>query len=105
MWLLSSTVFYTSLAVVSYTYVGYPLLMSTLARVRPRTPITADIEPTVTVILAARNEAAHLRAKIENLLELDYPAHKKEIIVVSDGSTDETDEIVASFADRGVILE
>ena len=105
MWLVASAVYWSSLAVIGYTYAGYPLLVYGLSRLRPRAARSADIEPTVSVVLAAHNESAHLRAKIAGLLALDYPADKLEIIVVSDGSTDDTDEIVGSFADRGVILE
>jgi biofilm PGA synthesis N-glycosyltransferase PgaC len=105
MWLATSAVFYSSLAVVAWTYAGYPMLVYGLARLRPRIPRTAEIEPTLSVVLAVRDERAHLAAKLENLLALDYPAGRREIIVVSDGSTDGTEELVASFADRGVILE
>ncbi|MGE5185285.1 MAG: glycosyltransferase family 2 protein [Acidobacteriota bacterium] len=100
MWL-----FYSSLAVLAYTYIGYPLLVFGLARLRPRIPRAADIEPTVSIVVAARDEAAHLRGKLASLLAQDYPADKLQIIVVSDGSTDATDAIVRSFADRGVVLE
>lgn len=105
MWLVSSAVYWSSLAVIGYTYAGYPLLVYGLSRLRPRRARSADIEPTVSVVLAAHNESAHLHGKIAGLLALDYPADKLEIIVVSDGSTDETDEIVRSYEDRGVILE
>ncbi|MGN6105230.1 MAG: glycosyltransferase family 2 protein [Kofleriaceae bacterium] len=105
MWLASTAVFWSSLAIVGYTYAGYPLLVYGLSRLRPRAPRKADIEPTVTVVMAAHNESVHLRGKLADLLSIDYPADKYQIIVVSDGSSDGTDEIVASFADRGVILE
>jgi len=105
MWLASSAVYWSSVAVIGYTYIGYPLLVYGLSRLRPRRTRAANIEPTVSVVLAAHNERAHLHAKLAGLLAMDYPADKREIIVVSDGSTDGTDEIVASFADRGVILE
>lgn len=105
MWLVSSAVYWSSLATLAYTYAGYPLLVYGVSRLRPRVPRSADIEPTVSVVLAARNERAHLADKLAGLLALEYPADKREIIIVSDGSTDGTDEIVRSFADRGVILE
>ncbi len=105
MWLVSSALYWSSLGVLAYTYVGYPLLVCGLSRLRSRAVRTADIEPRVSIVLAARDEGAHLRDKLEGLLALDYPADRREIIVVSDGSTDGTDEVVAAFADRGVILE
>jgi len=104
MWLVSSAVYWSSLAVLGYTYAGYPLLVFGWSRLRPRRRRDAEIEPTVSIVLAAHDESAHIRAKLDCLLALDYPAHKRQIIVVSDGSTDGTDEIVASFADRGVVL-
>ena len=102
---MSSAIYGVSLSILAYTYAGYPLLVYGLARLRSRPHRTAAIEPTVSVVLAAHDEVAHLRAKLEDLLALDYPPAKRELIVVSDGSTDGTDELVASFADRGVILE
>jgi cellulose synthase/poly-beta-1,6-N-acetylglucosamine synthase-like glycosyltransferase len=105
MWLVSSAVYWSSLGVLAYTYAGYPLLVYGLSRLRSRASRAGDIEPRVSIVLAAHDERAHLRAKLECLLALDYPADRLEIIVVSDGSTDGTDEIAAAFADRGVILE
>jgi len=63
-----------------------------------------DYEPSVTILIAAYNEARHIQATIENKLALDYPKVKLEIIVISDGSEDGTDEIVKGFASRGVRL-
>jgi cellulose synthase/poly-beta-1,6-N-acetylglucosamine synthase-like glycosyltransferase len=104
MWLVPSVVYWSSLAVVGYTYVGYPLLIEALARLRSRPVRAGAAEPSVSVVLAAYNEEAHIARKLENLLSLDYPRDKLQIIVVSDGSTDRTDEIVAGFAPRGVQL-
>lgn len=105
MWLVSSASYWSSMGVLAYTYVGYPMLVYGLACLRSRRARTADIEPRVSIVLAARDESAHLREKLEGLLALDYPADRREIIVVSDGSTDGTDEIATAFADRGVLLE
>jgi cellulose synthase/poly-beta-1,6-N-acetylglucosamine synthase-like glycosyltransferase len=58
----------------------------------------SPIEPSVSVLLAVRNEAANLPAKLANLRELEYPAEKIEVVVVSDGSTDETEEILSAHA-------
>src|SRR5688572_3708365 len=68
------------------------------AAVRPRTVRTASIEPHVSIVVCAYNEAARIAARIENLLELDYPADRLEILVGSDGSTDETVAIAQSYA-------
>ena len=63
-----------------------------------------DITPTVTLLIAAHNEARAIGAKLDNALALDYPADRLEIVVASDGSDDETEAIVATFAERGVRL-
>lgn len=105
MWILSSLTYWSSLGVVAYTYAGYPALVMTLSKIRPKPVKASFFEPSVSVVLAAHNEQASIQAKLENLLSLDYPKEKLEIIVVSDGSTDETDSIVRSYSDRGVVLE
>jgi poly-beta-1,6-N-acetyl-D-glucosamine synthase len=104
-WITSSILYWSSLGLVGYTYAGYPLAIHLLARARPRPARSAPIEPTVTVVLAAHDEVGRIGAKLENLLDLDYPAEKLQIVVVSDGSTDGTDAVVARYADRGVLLE
>ncbi len=60
--------------------------------------------PKVTILISAYNEEKHIGATIENKLSLDYPRDRIEIIVISDGSGDRTEEIVSSFQDRGVRL-
>src|SRR5437867_1517122 len=54
--------------------------------------------PCVSIVIAARNEGTRLAARIDNLLSLDFPANKRQIIVVSDGSTDQTVEVLARYA-------
>jgi cellulose synthase/poly-beta-1,6-N-acetylglucosamine synthase-like glycosyltransferase len=102
--LLAKAIFWLGAAALLYTYLGYPLLLVVLRRVRPRPVRRAAFEPRVTVVIAAYNEERDLAAKLENTLALDYPADKLEILVTSDGSTDRTDEIARSFAPRGVRL-
>ena len=96
--------FGTALVFLAYTYVGYPLLTAVLARVASRPVRQGAIEPTVSFLIAAHNEEKDIAWKIEETLALDYPADRREVIVVSDGSTDRTDAIVESYADRGVKL-
>ncbi|MGA3009620.1 MAG: glycosyltransferase family 2 protein [Terracidiphilus sp.] len=86
-------VFWLSMIGILYTYVGYPVLMWMLARLRPRPWIASPISPSVSVVLAVHNGAALLPGKIEHLLNLDYRGIK-EIIIVSDGSTDGTAELL-----------
>ena len=87
-----------SAALCAYIVLGYPLLLirgkwSTAPRVRK----DMGFQPTVSVIMAVHNGAAHLRAKLEILAALDYPPDRVQIIVVSDGSTDETESIAERF--------
>lgn len=97
-------IFWIAVAAVAYTYAGYPLLLMLISRFRSKPVERRDIEPSVTVIIAAYNEERDLAQKLENTLALDYPKSKLEIIVTSDCSTDRTDEIVRSFEPRGVRL-
>lgn len=86
-------IFWLSLAGVLYTYLGYPVLMWMLARLRPRPWRIAPITPSVSVVLAVHNGMLLLPHRIQHLIDLDYP-NIKEIIIVSDGSTDGTAELL-----------
>lgn len=96
--------FWLSALAVTWTYLGYPLFIRWLARRRPRPHLQAPLEPTVTFIIPALNEEAVIAAKLENLLSLDYPPALREIIVIADGSTDRTVELVQAYAERGIQL-
>lgn len=91
------------LAVVAVT-VGYPVFLALSGPLVRRRRRLDAAEPTVSLIVSAYNEEAVIARRLENALELDYPPGRLEIVVASDGSTDRTDEIVRSFADRGVLL-
>jgi cellulose synthase/poly-beta-1,6-N-acetylglucosamine synthase-like glycosyltransferase len=90
-------------ALMAYILIGYPLLLA-LARGRAAAPIRKDdgYRTSVSVILAVHNGAAFIGQKIESILALDYPRELMEILIVSDGSTDDTEAIVERFAARGV---
>jgi biofilm PGA synthesis N-glycosyltransferase PgaC len=92
--------FWSAFIVIAYVYAGYPVLLAAWARVASRPVRSAPATPAVSIVLAARNEAAALEARIQNLRALDYPADKVQIVVVSDGSTDRTPEILRVHADR-----
>src|SRR5262245_13984390 len=98
---LSSLLFWFSLGMIVYTYAGYPVLIYVLARTRRQQTairVTGDSDlPEITIIIAAYNEARFIEQKIINTLEADYPADKKKIFVVTDGSTDDTPAIVRTF--------
>lgn len=104
---IAAVVFWGSLALMVYTQFGYAVLVALVGAVRRPRPAPADAalyRPPVTLIVPAYNEQRVIRAKLENALQLDYPPGQLEIIVTSDGSTDETDGIAREFADRGVRL-
>jgi cellulose synthase/poly-beta-1,6-N-acetylglucosamine synthase-like glycosyltransferase len=102
--MIASIILIASVALIAFTYVGYPALVYALSRAFGRRVKAAEITPKISVIIAAYNEERDIARKIEETLALDYPGEKLEIIVASDCSTDRTDEIVKGFADRGVIL-
>jgi cellulose synthase/poly-beta-1,6-N-acetylglucosamine synthase-like glycosyltransferase len=100
----AAILFWTAVFLLVYTYVGYGALAWVWARVRPRSVRAAAIQPSVTVVVAAFNEAGRVAARIENLLALDYPRDRLEIVIASDGSTDNTVEIARTFG-PGVRVE
>ncbi|MET0398405.1 MAG: glycosyltransferase family 2 protein [Longimicrobiaceae bacterium] len=104
--LIAWTLIAIPLLVTAYAYAGYPLLLAVLARRRGRPPAPpAPAEwPRVSISLPAYNEEAQIGGAIESLLALDYPADRRQILVVSDASSDGTDDIVRQYADRGVEL-
>lgn len=97
-------VFWSAILFLAYTLAGYPLFLWLLSRGRNRVHIRAPIQPTVSIIIAAHNEGSTIRGKIVNCLQLAYPGDTYEVIVASDGSTDDSVAIVRSFADKGVKL-
>src|SRR5581483_9484769 len=114
-------VFWASALLIGYVYVGYPALLVVWARVRRtmnrrarQRSRPADVDysdgpapklPRISIVIAARNEAARLAGRLENLLALHYPADLRQIIVVSDGSTDRTRDVVSQFAGAVQLLE
>lgn len=102
-------VFWTSAFVIIYCYLGYPILLAAWARLASRPVAKGPIDgtrewPSISIILAARNEAARLPARITNLLELNYSG-RREIIVVSDGSTDGTVDVLGHFGRNVRVLD
>ncbi|MCU1240404.1 MAG: glycosyltransferase, CESA-like subfamily [Candidatus Acidoferrum typicum] len=98
------TIFWASIGILTYTYLGYPLLLAVISRLISRRSPEPGYTPSLSVLIAAYNEEVGIRAKIERTLALDYPRQKLEILVLSDGSTDRTDEIVKSISDPRVRL-
>ena len=89
-----------------YAFLGYPAILrlaGALRRERPSYPLPSDW-PTISITLPVYNGEDVIGATLERILELDYPPDKRQILVVSDGSTDRSEAIVRGFADRGVEL-
>ncbi|HZH81299.1 MAG TPA: glycosyltransferase [Gemmatimonadales bacterium] len=96
-----------TLALPLYSYLGYPALLRLLGSTRPSAPTRpthASDLPVVSIVIPVYNEAAVIAETLEAILRLDYPADRRQIVVVSDASTDGSDDIVARFANRGVEL-
>ena len=90
---------------VLYAYLGYPLIVRLLGATRPSPdPAEPETWPRISFSLPAFNEEAEIARTLDSLLAIDYPPDRRQILVVSDASTDRTDEIVRSYADRGVLL-
>jgi cellulose synthase/poly-beta-1,6-N-acetylglucosamine synthase-like glycosyltransferase len=98
--LAAKVVFWASALAVLYVYAGYPALVWIASRAfgRTRKAYPQGLVPSVSIIIAAHNEEEVIRERIENLLQLDYPVDRLEILIASDGSTDRTAAIVQEFS-------
>jgi poly-beta-1,6-N-acetyl-D-glucosamine synthase len=95
-------VFWIAAALIGYSYLGYPAWLWLRSRWSPRPVRRGFVEstaaPAVSAVMVVRNEEAVIARKLENLLTLDYPQAKLDVIVVSDGSSDRTPAILADYA-------
>ena len=93
-------------ALVGYTYLVYPALLRLLAlgRPSPTPPSHPDPWPPITITVPVYNEVSQIRDTLESLLRIDYPADRRQILIVSDESSDGTDEVVREYANRGIQL-
>lgn len=98
--------FWLAFLLIVYVYLGYPVILWSLNRIKGKIAIIQrrDYQPTVSLVISAYNEEKIIAKKIENALESDYPRDKLEIIVAANGCTDRTEEIVKKYANAGVIL-
>jgi biofilm PGA synthesis N-glycosyltransferase PgaC len=94
--------FWFSIFVIFYAYLLYPIWLFLRARLYPRPVHSNPIFPKVSIVLAVRNEGKHLEEKLHNLQKLDYPAELVDTLVVSDGSTDQTNDILSNLSDSRV---
>jgi cellulose synthase/poly-beta-1,6-N-acetylglucosamine synthase-like glycosyltransferase len=97
--------FYLSLALILYTYMLFPLLLIVRGIFLPK-PHQQDprFRPNVSMIVAAYNEEKSIEEKLQNIKALDYPKDKLEVLIASDGSSDNTNAIVQSYADEQIKL-
>lgn len=86
-----------AVAGIGYAYVGYPFLLWVLSHFTPRSETVRSTHFPITLIIAAHNEEAGIRNKLETTLKLNYPHDKLQILVASDGSTDRTNDIVKEY--------
>jgi poly-beta-1,6-N-acetyl-D-glucosamine synthase len=98
---LLQTVFWLSFCLLAWTYIGYPLTALLLSRVFPKPWQRGEFGGSVSMIIAAHNEEDVIREKVENCLNLDFGSANSEIIIVSDGSTDDTNAILEEFSGVG----
>src|SRR5690348_4082972 len=94
------------LLVALYAYAVYPLILRIAAAGRPPSPAYTDPDewPEITITVPTYNEERNIARVIDGLLALDYPSDRRHILVISDASTDRTDEIVRSYAPDDVAL-
>jgi cellulose synthase/poly-beta-1,6-N-acetylglucosamine synthase-like glycosyltransferase len=97
---IAKVLFWGSLGALAWTQAGYPVAAAALARARGRPVRKRDGEPAVTLVVAAHDEEEVIERRLENLLALDYPRDRLEIVVASDASDDRTDELVEAVAAR-----
>jgi cellulose synthase/poly-beta-1,6-N-acetylglucosamine synthase-like glycosyltransferase len=101
---MTKAIFFGSLFILFYIYLGYPVLVLLLSKLKRNQVNKGTYEPNVTILIAAYNEERYIENTIKNKLELNYPKEKLGIIVISDGSTDRTDDIVGKYLNHGVRL-
>ncbi|HSJ87292.1 MAG TPA: glycosyltransferase family 2 protein [Anaerolineales bacterium] len=96
--------FWVCVLLIAYVYVGYPIILAALARLRRKTKEYPVITPQVSILIAAYNEQNVIGTKLENTLALEYPKECLQVVVAADGSDDHTPQTVETFAERGVEL-
>src|SRR5687768_11229617 len=92
------SIFLLALGIMFLATIGYPVLMFVRANLyMRRVQKSYSYQPTVSIILPCHNEAKNIEDKLRNILELKYDFSKLELVIISDGSTDGTNEIVENF--------
>jgi poly-beta-1,6-N-acetyl-D-glucosamine synthase len=91
--------FWSAAFLIAYVYVGYSAWLWIRARLSPWPVLRSQQQPEVSIVMVVRNEERRLESKMKNLLELDYPPERYQVVVVSDGSTDRTEAILHTYAE------
>ena len=97
------TIFWLSLTLLIYIYAGYPILLALLSRIKKNAPNKIEFTPSVSILIAAYNEEKDIVATLKNKIQQNYSRNKLEILVVSDESTDATDELIVATASESDI--
>lgn len=100
----AAIVFWAAVGLTMFSYVAYPLSLALLKTIARRPVLKGNAPLSVTMLVAANDEASVIRDKIENCLQVDYPRERFDVVIASDGSVDGTNDIVEEYADRGVRL-
>jgi len=104
--LILQIIFWFSLSSLIYIYIGYPTLLFFLSLFKKQDFLKKEgFYPSLSLIIPAYNEEDAIKARIENILHLHYPKEKLEVIIISDSSTDHTDEIVSQYNQEGILLK
>jgi len=101
---MSLILFWSAVLLIVYIFLLFPALTILRGLLFYKPFQQADITPNVSIVIAAYNEEKNIRARIENILSLDYPKEKIEVLIASDGSTDETDEMVSQYGEKNIRL-
>ena len=101
---MTELIFWLALGSFGYSYVLFPALVFLRAALRPRPHHDADVTPSISVVIAAHNEALDIPRKLDNLLSVDYPPDRLQIVIVSDGSTDGTAQLARERGAPNVVV-
>jgi cellulose synthase/poly-beta-1,6-N-acetylglucosamine synthase-like glycosyltransferase len=101
---LVKILFWGSFLMLGYIYIGYPILVFLFSLFKNKGVRKETFQPNITILIAAYNEEENIEETIKNKLDLNYPREKREIMVISDGSTDKTDDIVKKYDSQGIKL-
>ena len=94
--------FWSSVALIAYTYFGYPAWLLVRRKWKSAPVHRAPVLPSISLVMVVRNEAEVLQRKLRNLLSLNYPAELCEIVIVSDGSSDGTEQLLREYASNRI---